>query len=277
MSSGSGLRRGSIRAARRPSPQAVSVHTGDGPRPPGSHTKSIRDTERRMIDHQPGEIPALDADFLLSFSCGMIQNRCHADPPGTSLALPNRLTGDQLYRALQTRRRTLRALSAPARTPRYAASRHEWRLVGYRDSRLARRPRPSPSPPAWLCAARGDRHDAQASLSRDRAPQPRSDLQRTALAQPCRALSALPHDPRRARTSSASLVERLSPARARRPLFWPLQLEGGPSANTRCRADKAAAEGRMPAAFRFKFSGGTHDRNSSNLQDDRHGTSPAGR
>jgi hypothetical protein len=230
-----------------------------------------------MIDPQPREISALDADFLLSFLYEMTHNRHYADPPGTSRALPDRLAGDQPDRALQTRRRAVRALSAPARTPRYAASRHGWRLVGYRDSRLARRPRPSASPPAWLCAARGDRHDAQASLSRDRAPQPRSDLQRSALAQPRRALSALPHDPRRARTSPASLVERLSPACARRPLFWHLKLEGGPSAKTRTRAAKAASEGRIPAAFRFKFSGGTHDRNSSNLQDDRHGTSPARR
>jgi hypothetical protein len=229
-----------------------------------------------MINPQHhGATPA--ADFPLSFLRVMIQNRRHADPPGTSLALPDRLAGDQPDRALQTRRRALRALPAPARPLRRVPCRRRRRLVGHRDTVVAGWPRPSASPRARLRTARSDPHDPQARLSRNRAPQSRSDLQRTALAKPRRTLPALPHDPRRARASPSPLVERLSPTRARRPLFWSLQLEDAPSARTRNGAAKAASEERMPTALRFKFCGGTHDRNSPKPQDDRHGTSPVRR
>lgn len=228
-----------------------------------------------MTDQRNRTNSALDGNFLLSFSWRMIQNRCRADPSGTSLALPDRLAGDQSDRALHARRRALRALPAPPRTPRHATAGHRWRLVGYRDPRLARWSRPPASPPARLRAARGNRDDAHAGLSRDRPSQPRPDLQRPALAQPRGAVSALPHDPRRSRTSSAPLVERLSPTRDRRPLLGSLQL--APFATMRTRAAIAASQERMPVALGFNVSGGTHDRNPSNPQDDRHGPSPARR
>ena len=200
-----------------------------------------------------------------------------ADPPRTSLALSDRLAGDQQDSAVHARGRTVRALSASARSICHFPRRCRRRLVGRRDLCVAGWPWPSASLCAGFRAARSDPNDAQARVSGDRAPQSRSDLQRTALARSRRALPAMPHNPRRARASPAPLVECLSPACARRPLFWPLQLEDATSARARSRAALAALEGRMPAALRFNCSGGTHDRNRSKQQDDRDGATAAGR
>lgn len=149
---------------------------------------------------------------------------CHADPPGTSLALSDRLAGNQQDCPLYARWRTLRALPKTARTLCRAARRHGRDLVGHRDRRLARWPWSATSSAAGLRAARGDPDDSQAGLSRDRAPQPRPDVQRAALAKPRRALPPLPHDPRCARTPEASLVECVPPACVGRPLYRPLRL-----------------------------------------------------
>ena len=197
-----------------------------------------------MIDPPSSEMSARSAD-LLSFSIGMKQNQRHADPPGTSRALPGRPTGDQPDRAFHTRR-------------------HRWRLAGYRDPRLPRRPWPSASPPARRRAARSDRDDQTDGLYLDRASQPRSDVQWPAWAQPRSALPARPHDPRRGRASPEPLVERLSPARYRRPFLRSVQLDGQPCAKARTQAAKDASEGRTPAALRFNVTGGTHDRNPPN-------------
>jgi len=207
----------------------------------------------------------------------MIQNRHHADPPGTSLALSDRLAGNQPHRPLRAGGGPVRALPASAWAARHAPRRCRWRLVGYRDPRLARWSWKTASPSAWLRFARRRPQDTQARLSCDRPPQPRPDLQRPALAQSRSALPALPHDPRRGRASSAPLVERVPQTGDRRPLFGSLQLEAEPSARVRTWAAKAASEERMPAALRFNFAGGTHDRDPSNPQDDRHGTTPARR
>ena len=218
----------------------------------------------------------MSSDFLLSFRSGMIQNRCHADPSRTSLALSDRLTGDQQHRALHARGRPVRALPAPSRSVRHLPRRRRWRLVGRRDSCMARRPWTSASLRTRRCATRGNPHDAQARLLGDRAPQSRSDLQRTALAQPRRTLPTVPHDPRRARASAPAMVERLSRACDRRSVFGPLQLGNAMSARTRSRA-AAALEGRMPAVLRYDYTGGSHDRDPSQPQDDRHGETAAGR
>jgi hypothetical protein len=216
-------------------------------------------------------------DFLLSFWSGMIQNHGHADPSGTSLALPDRLAGNQQHRALHTSGRTLRALSTPSRSICYLPSRHGWRLVGRRDPWLARRTWTAAPLRTQCSAARSDPHDTQARLPGDRASQSRSDLQRAALAQPRSTLSAVPHDPRRARASAPTLVERLSRAGDRRLVFRPLQLENATSATTRCLAAVAALEGRMPAALWSNSAGSAHDRIPSQSQDDRDGETAAGR
>lgn len=210
--------------------------------------------ERRSSNPQSSDMSARSADLLLSFLSGMSRNPRHADPPGILRALSDRLTGDQPDRALHMRR-------------------HRWHLAGYQDPRLPRRPRPSASPPARRRAARSNRHDPTAGLSRDRASQPQSDFQPPARAQSRSALPALPHDPRRGRASPVPLVERFSSARDRRHLLRSVQLDGEPCAKARTEAAKAASEGRTPAALRFNVIGGTHDRNPPNAQDDSHGTS----
>ena len=148
----------------------------------------------------------------------------NADPSGTPLALPDRLAGDQPDRALHPSRRTLRALPPAARTPRRAARRHGRNVVGHRDRCLARRSR-SPAPAAADVRATGRRpDDPKARLSGDRSSQSRPDVQRSALAQPRSALSALPHDPRRSRTSAPPLVECVPAARLGRSFHRAVQL-----------------------------------------------------
>lgn len=169
----------------------------------------------------------------------------HADPSGTSLAIPDRLARDQPDRSLQTRGRALRALSAPARTPCRAACRGGRRLVGWGDRRMAGRSRPSTPSAADVRASRGRSNDPQACLSRNGASQPRSHLQRTALAQSRGALPALPHDPRRPRTSTTPVVERVSATRLGRSLHRPVQL----ASTVGCRAADGASSmiARLPA------------------------------
>ena len=215
-----GLRHGAIGATPRPSPQAVSAHPGGDPRLagsarrarlPGSRTNATRtmthrpasfwkarqsryrreassaqitklryayqcDADRCMLDPNPSEMSARDVNLLHSFSIGLIQNDRAANPPGTSRPLSDRLTGDQSDRSLHTRRR-------------------RWRLARYREPCSLRRLRPSASSSARRRAARSDRHDPTAGLSRNRASQSRSDFQRFALAQSRSTLPALTHDP----------------------------------------------------------------------------------
>ena len=148
----------------------------------------------------------------------------HADPSGTSLALPDRLAGDQPDRALHPSGRALRALPSAARTPRRAARRHGRNMVGHRDRCLARRSR-SPASAAADVRTTGRRpDDPKARLPGDRSSQSRPDVQRSALAQPRSALSALPHDPRRSRTSAPPVVECVPAARLGRSFHRAVQL-----------------------------------------------------
>ena len=199
---------------------------------------------------------------------------CDADPTRTPLAVPDRLARDQPDRPVPARRRAMRALQATARTPCRSAQRRQWRVVGHRCAALARWPRPSPPTTAGVRAAGGNPNDAPPGLSRDRASQSRSELQRPAMAQSRGPLSALPHDPRRGRASSAPLVERLSTPGSRRPVHRPLQLEpvfARISRNT-CRGAATPAralfnplrmEARPPLVRRFKVVGRlAHDRSA---------------
>ena len=148
----------------------------------------------------------------------------HADPSGTSLALPDRLAGDQPDRALHPSGRALRALPSAAWTPRRAARRHRRNMVGHRDRCLARRSR-SPASAAADVRTTGRRpDDPKARLPGDRSSQSRPDVQRSALAQPGSALSPLPHDPRRSRTSAPPVVECVPAARLGRSFHRAVQL-----------------------------------------------------
>lgn len=170
----------------------------------------------------------------------------HADPSGTSLALPDRLAGDQPDRALHPSGWALRALWSAARTPRRAARRHGRNMVGHRDRCLARRSR-SPASAAADVRTTGRRpDDPKARLPGDRSSQSRPDVQRSALAQPRCALSALPHDPRRSRTSAPPMVECVSAARLGGSFYRAVQL----AAVAGCRIPRARqrrAEPRMRA------------------------------
>lgn len=148
----------------------------------------------------------------------------HADPSGTSLALPDRLAGDQPDRALHPSGRALRALPSAARTPRRAARRHGRNMVGHRNRCLARRSRSPASAAADVRTAGRRPDDPKARLSGDCSSQSRPDVQRPALAQPRSALSALPHDPRRSRTSAPPLVECVPAARLGRSFQRAVQL-----------------------------------------------------
>ena len=237
MTCGGGLRHGSISASRRPRPQMVSALAGDDPRlrrPPEGRFQPPAPRRRAFVT------PLREAlsPFVLALDDSESSD---ADPPGTSLAVPDRLAGDQPDRPLHASPGSVRALPASPWPLRRAAPRLQRGVVGRGVRGLARRPRSSAPVRAGVRAARCDPDDAQACLSRDRAPQPRPDLQRPAMAEPRRALSALPHDPRRGRTSPAPLVERLPSPRSRRPLLRPIQL-GNPGApprrgvDLRCRA-----------------------------------------
>ncbi len=179
-------------------------------------------------------VPALDDSESL-----------HADPSRTSLAIPDRLAGDQPDRSFHASRRALRALPTAARTTRRAARRHRWNMVGHRDRRLARRPRPRASAATEIRAAGRRADDSKARLPGDRSPQPRPDFQRSALAQPRSALSALPHNARRSRTSAPPVVERFSAARFGRPLHRALQL----AVTVRCRKGVARPLGAGPRTW----------------------------
>ena len=192
MRSGSGLRHGSIAASLRPSPQMVSARAGDDlrlERRSESHGVILRGCGR-------DDVKAAISEAFSPFVLGPNDSESlDADPPGTSMAVPDRLDRDQPDRPLHAGWRPLRTLPAAARSPRRSAARHQWSVVGRGDLGLARRPRPPASPRAAFRPARRDPNNAQAGLSRDRAPQPRPDLQRAALAEPRRALPTMPHDP----------------------------------------------------------------------------------
>lgn len=158
----------------------------------------------------------------------------HADPSGTSLALPDRLAGDQPDRTLHSSWRAVRALPTATWVPCRAARRHGWDMVGHRDRSLARRSRLPASAATDVRAAGSCPNNSEACLLGDRPPQPRPDVQRPTVAQPRGALSALPHDPRRPRTSSAPVVECFSTARLGRSFHRAVQL----AVIARCRTQR---------------------------------------
>jgi hypothetical protein len=159
----------------------------------------------------------------------------HADPSGTSLALSDRLARDQPDRTLRTCKWSLRTLRTAAWPTRCSAQGCERGLVGRRRAFLAGWTRPRVATASRFCCSRRDLHHAQTGLPGHSASQSRSEFQRSALAKPRRPLSALPHDPRCARTSSPSVVESLSTPRARRPLHRTLRLASRPRAFMRRR------------------------------------------
>lgn len=230
MQCGSGSPRDVLSALRPPSPRVVVGRPDDDP-----HWHDVRGVRRHgcaeglssMRVTRPKE---LFSPFVLTTNDSESGD---ADPSRTSLALPDRLAGDQQDRPLQARRRPLRALPTSAWSSRRAARGHRWHLVGCRDRRLARRPRPAASPATGVCAPRRHSADPQARLSGNRAPQPRPDVQRPALAQSRGFMPAVPHDPRRSRTPPAPLVECLPSPRVGRPLHRALRLAAH---NARSRA-----------------------------------------
>ena len=234
MRGGDGRWHGSTSAAHRPNPHAFSAQPGDDPR------LRLRLTGGRTSTGDDWSATTQVGNFSPFVPASNDSESRHADPPGTSLALSDRLARDQPDRALHAGRGALRALPATAWSPRRATRRRR-RLVGYGDRSLVRRSRAAAPPATGLRAVRAHSDHAQAGLSRDRPPQPRPDLQRATLAQSCRALPALPHDPRRSRASPSSLVERVPPASAGRPLFGSLQLVA------------ASAEDETNEAFRNEF------------------------
>lgn len=298
MRCGSGLRHGSVFAALRPTPEAVPSLPGNDARlrhqPGGTRPKRILPPTRAEGPFSPFVLGRFDSES------------CDADPPRASLALSYRLARDQPDRALHARARPMRALPPPA-WPLRRAARRRWGLVGPGRASLVRRSRSAIAAAARVRAAGADPHHAQARLSRDRAPQPRSDLQRTGLAKSRGALPTLPHDPRRGRASPASLVECLPPARARRPLLGTLPLTRSwlpisPSPRRPARthigtcgtsgtcsqkfADRRPAlhgrsrllcRGEDAAALSIQCFGGDDDRSLSGSQDDRDGTAAARR
>ena len=272
----SGLRHGSNAAALRPSPQTVSALPGDDPRSESHPRVGPPPLHCRGRGGDPSAIAALSPFVPTSND----SESSDADPTGTSLALSDRLARDQPHRPLRTRGWPLRTLQATSWKARRAACRQRRRVVGCRYPPVARWTRSAAATPARLCGARRDPDDAQARLSRHRPPQSRPERQWPALAQPRRVLSALPHDPRRGRASSAPMVERLPPARARRPLHRSIPLGPLPAAAARSGRRRAcprisrqlavriASEARPPMAFRFPVTGRPfHDRTLSKLQD----------
>jgi len=276
----SNLRYGSVFEAQQPSQQAVSAWPSDHPRPkrpskPCDHALGQRETADPSILHEL-------SPFVLARD---VSESGDANSSGTSLAVPDRLAGDQQDRSLHAGGWALRTLPASPWTPCGATRRHGRRVVGSGDRCLARRSRSAAAPGTGLRSARGHPNDAQARLSCHCPPQSRSDLQRAEVAQSRRALSALPHDPRWPGTPPASLVECLSPSRVGRPLHRPIQLawlpasEAGEGVRCALRAfecKKARREGRMPLAVR-RCSGARNDRSLSGPQDDGDGAATARR
>ena len=276
----SNLRHGPVSAARRPGPEAVSLQWRDHPR---------LKRPSNAWQHGASRCERVSSSILRAFSpfvpTSDDSESGDANTSGTSLALPDRLAGDQQDRSFHPGGRALRTLPASPWAPCGATRRHGRRVVGSGDRCLARRSRAAAAPGTGLRSARGHPYDAQARLSCHCPPQSRSDLQRSEVAQPRRALSALPHDPRWPRTPPASLVECLSPSRVGRPLHRPIQLAGLPAfeagEGARCglRAfeyEEARGEGRMPLAVR-RCSGARNDRSLSEPQDDGDGATTAGR
>ena len=245
MRGGSGLRHGSTSASLRASPE-VSARSGDDPRSGRCQVAKVDLAPRGRYGRAAFAMRAV-SPFVLVLDDSESLN---ADPPRTSMALSDRLAGDQQDRAIHAGGWSMRTLPPSPWPPCRAACRCKRGLVGRRDQRLARRSRSPFASGARVRATRRNPHDTQAGLPGDRAPQSRSDFQRTALAQPRGALPALPHDPRRARASPSALVERLSQACTRRPLFRALQLAEVTASSARgapalrafwCRSMSAAA------------------------------------
>ena len=243
---GSGLRHGSIAASPRPSPRAVSPRSGDDPCPahlPGDPKPPSAGLGPRSVDRS--------TELLFSPFVPMPDDSesVNADPSGTSLALSDRLAGDQQDRSLHAGGWALRTMPASSWAPCRAACRRRRGLVGCRDCRMARRPRSAAASGARVRSARGYPYDAQARLPCHRPPQSRPDLQRAAMAQSRRVLPALPHDPRRSRASPASMVECLSATRLGRPLHRQIQIAAS-------RACKARVGGRDQLVLSNKNLGG---------------------
>jgi hypothetical protein len=218
----SGLRHGSTSASLRPSPKMVSPRSGDDPRVNRCQEADVDPVTRDRCGRRAFEASEVSPFVLLLNDSESFDG----DPPRTSLALSDRLAGDQQDRLVHARWRLLRILPSTAWPPCRAASRSQRGLVGPGDQCLARRSRSPTASSPGIRHARRDPHDAQARLSGHRAPQSRSDVQRTALAQSRCLIAALPHGPRRARASSPTPVERLPQTGARRPFFRALQLSG---------------------------------------------------
>jgi hypothetical protein len=224
MRCGIGLSRDILGAVLRSSPLVILPRPGDDPRWRGSRAIRAYARSRVLPSARGTRLKELFSPFVLTMNDS--ESR-HADPSRTSLAVPDRLAGDQQDRPLQACRRTLRTLPTSAWPPCRAACGHRWHLVGCRDRRLARWPRPTAPPAASVCAPRCYSDDSQARLSGNRAPQPRPDVQWSALAQPRGFMPPLPHDPRRSRASPTPVVECLSPPCVGRPLHRALQLAVG--------------------------------------------------
>ncbi len=180
--------------------------------------------DRRPPSDPSARSNVVGAKFPLSFWSRMIQNRAMPIRPEHRWLYP--IDWPEISRIVRFERAAGRC--EHCRRPH---GRHVAQLVGTNgvwwdaDIRLGAMAVGVGSATPGLRAARRDPHDAQARLSGNRAPQPRSDLQRPALAQSRCSLPAMPYDPRRARASSAPLVERLRVARDRRSFLGPLQLD----------------------------------------------------
>ena len=221
MTSGSDLGEDSTGALLGVSPQAVSTRSGDHPRVDGFADVRGGALARLRARARAIPIPKVFSPFVLAMNDSESGD---ADTSRTSLAVSDRLAGDQQDRSFQARGWAVRALPATSWPPCRAAGGHRWGLVGRRDRCLARWPRPAAPPRAGLRSTRCHSDDPETRLSGDRAPQPRPDVQRATLAQPRGALPSLSHDPRRSRTSASPMVECLPPPRIGRPLHRTLHL-----------------------------------------------------
>ena len=211
-----------------------------------------------------------------------------ADPSGTSMALSDRLARDQQDRSLQTRGRALRTLPAPPRSSSRAAGRHRGCLVGCRDRRLAGRQRPAAPPIAVICVTRSDPYHAPTGVPRHCASEPRSDLQRTTLAQPGSPVSAVPYDPRRTGAPQAPMVECVPPACSGRPLHRAVRVAEPEGRGGQLHFDTRASRGTSSRLTSAPFESGgcrwaaeppdgaQNDRTSPNAQDNRDGAAAAG-
>ncbi|MBB4087556.1 hypothetical protein SAMN05216557_107130 [Sphingomonas carotinifaciens] len=204
----------------------------------------------------------------------------HADPTRTSLALSNRLAGNQPDRSLSACGRPMRTLQAPPRSQGCATRWFGWHMVGPGCTALARRSWAPFASPAHVRSARRCSRYAQTRLPSDSPSQPRSELQRASLAQSCCALSSMPHDPRCGGTPSAQVVERIPATRSRRPVHrsvlerhrpapgWARLTRRGLIRSPLHQRGLLVSEARMPLRLRFQSTGASgHDRVSANIQD----------